>query len=335
MFARLRRTWKLNPSRRSMTSRLRFDCLEERTVLDGTGLTAAPLVSLSLAVNTQPPLVASPDVMTFPPVTVNSDAPQLVISEVSTTRIQVPNTEKSPRVPTDNLPTDNPVVVIRTTVPQQIPDQPRQPIPTVQQELPPSITNQALAIALAISRPVESVGGQPLVVVEKVEPRVETPNSATRPVIAETLTRGGSGTTAVGEISGRVFVDMNGNGIQEPGEEGVAGQLVYLDMNGNGRLDPDEPWGVTDHKGDYVFTGLKLDRHHVAQNLQLINLKQTLPENNRAHEVTLTADVPHRTNVNFSTQPYVAMASGETAMVAEPASGNVAASNQAPPPNSE
>ncbi len=40
------------------------------------------------------------------------------------------------------------------------------------------------------------------------------------------------------------------------GELGLAGRPVFLDLNHNGILDPGEPVEVTDAKGNYAFTNL-------------------------------------------------------------------------------
>ena len=40
-------------------------------------------------------------------------------------------------------------------------------------------------------------------------------------------------------IRGRVFEDLDGDGVLDPGESPLAQQIVYLDLNGNGRLDRD------------------------------------------------------------------------------------------------
>lgn len=62
-------------------------------------------------------------------------------------------------------------------------------------------------------------------------------------------------------VSGRVFNDLNGNGIPDSGEPGLGGITVslYNDVNGNGLLDgPDtlQSTIVTDSKGNYIFSGL-------------------------------------------------------------------------------
>lgn len=53
-----------------------------------------------------------------------------------------------------------------------------------------------------------------------------------------------------------VWNDLNGNGVQEGGEAGLAGVRVYLDLNANGLLDGGEPQATTSTGGAYGFTGL-------------------------------------------------------------------------------
>ncbi|WP_432377511.1 SdrD B-like domain-containing protein [Duganella sp. P38] len=55
-------------------------------------------------------------------------------------------------------------------------------------------------------------------------------------------------------IGDRVWVDSNGNGVQDRGEGGVAGVKVYL-LDAGGRIVGSPV--VTDASGNYVFTGLK------------------------------------------------------------------------------
>jgi len=65
-----------------------------------------------------------------------------------------------------------------------------------------------------------------------------------------------------GEISGSVFADSNNNGIQEPGEAGIAGveiTLVGVDVFGN----PVEQTVFTDAQGNYSFTGLAAGSYQV------------------------------------------------------------------------
>jgi len=57
-------------------------------------------------------------------------------------------------------------------------------------------------------------------------------------------------------ISGKVFDDLNGSGVQNAGDPGMAGVTVYLDLNRDGHLDPGDPSTVTDSNGNYSFTNL-------------------------------------------------------------------------------
>ena len=79
-------------------------------------------------------------------------------------------------------------------------------------------------------------------------------------------------------ISGTVFNDTNGDGIQDNGETGLAGVTVYEDPNYNHKPDPGEQSVVTDASGHYTFTNLPA-------NPQIIRIvlpsgaQQTLPAN--------------------------------------------------------
>jgi len=55
-------------------------------------------------------------------------------------------------------------------------------------------------------------------------------------------------------ISGTVFQDININGVQDPGEPGLAGQTVFLDLSGSGTLETEDPTTTTDSNGNYQFT---------------------------------------------------------------------------------
>lgn len=69
---------------------------------------------------------------------------------------------------------------------------------------------------------------------------------------------GNGNTTAT--ITGRVWLDTNGNHVQDTGEPGIAGITVFLDLNQNGIRDGvgnnSEPSVVTDADGNYAITGL-------------------------------------------------------------------------------
>ena len=69
-----------------------------------------------------------------------------------------------------------------------------------------------------------------------------------------------------GSISGAKFADTNGDGVQNQGEDGLAGWTIYVDLNENGLFDPGEPSTVTqgddpttpgvNERGRYLLSGL-------------------------------------------------------------------------------
>ncbi|ELS01928.1 periplasmic component of the Tol biopolymer transport system [Xenococcus sp. PCC 7305] len=68
-----------------------------------------------------------------------------------------------------------------------------------------------------------------------------------------------------GEIQGRKWHDLNGNGQQDPGEPGLEGWTIYLDQNQNSQLDGDEISTTTDVNGFYSFTNLRFGTYTVAE----------------------------------------------------------------------
>jgi Domain of unknown function (DUF4214)/IPT/TIG domain/SdrD B-like domain/Invasin, domain 3 len=52
-------------------------------------------------------------------------------------------------------------------------------------------------------------------------------------------------------ISGIVFDDYNTNGVQDPGEPGLAGQTVFVDLNDSGVLQAGDPTAITDANGNF------------------------------------------------------------------------------------
>jgi len=63
-------------------------------------------------------------------------------------------------------------------------------------------------------------------------------------------------TQAVAEIDGIKFADVNGDGIQNNGEGGLAGFTLYLDANDNGVFDTGEISTVSGADGSFHFYGL-------------------------------------------------------------------------------
>jgi hypothetical protein len=54
-------------------------------------------------------------------------------------------------------------------------------------------------------------------------------------------------------FSGTLFDDTNGNGVQDPGEAGLAGWKVWIDPDRDGILNNNEPYAITDANGHYVL----------------------------------------------------------------------------------
>jgi uncharacterized repeat protein (TIGR01451 family) len=63
-------------------------------------------------------------------------------------------------------------------------------------------------------------------------------------------------TATAGSIGDRVWNDLDGDGVQDAGEPGLAGVRVYVDSNNNGQWDPGEPFDITDAAGAYRIFSL-------------------------------------------------------------------------------
>ncbi len=69
-------------------------------------------------------------------------------------------------------------------------------------------------------------------------------------------------------ISGTRFSDINGDGIRQVDEPGLAGLRVYLDLDGDGTRDEDEPTTLTDDQGNFNFALLSSATYFVAIELR-------------------------------------------------------------------
>lgn len=76
----------------------------------------------------------------------------------------------------------------------------------------------------------------------------------------------------VGSISGRVFQEFVGDGIQNLGELGLAGRRVFLDLDSNGVLNGSEPSTLTDSSGNYSFANLAPGSYKVRADGQFANV---------------------------------------------------------------
>src|SRR5262245_44367802 len=168
---------------------------------------------------------------------------------------------------------------------------PTPPPPVVMPPSLPSDPDPALVIALARAAVVAPAARafEPFLFLGFTPPSaVVVPTAGSRVSLDPYLTPGTVGTEPLGEISGRVFEDLNGNGIQDPGEPSLPGQIVFLDLNDNGIPDEGEPIMKTDMDGKYLFSGLALTRYKVRQDLRVFRMRQTAPLNNQPYVVDLT-----------------------------------------------
>lgn len=56
-----------------------------------------------------------------------------------------------------------------------------------------------------------------------------------------------------GIVTGQVWLDSNGNGLKDSGEQGLANHKVFIDVDNDGVRDPLEPRVLTDSSGSYQF----------------------------------------------------------------------------------
>ena len=115
-----------------------------------------------------------------------------------------------------------------------------------------------------------------------------------------------NGTTDFGyagssDLAGTVFADSDSDGSQDGGEPGMADVTVYLDLNDNGVLDPGEPTQTTDADGDYLFANLPPETY-VVRELRPDGTVQTFPGGDGSHTVTVLPGLTV-TDVDFGNRP--------------------------------
>ena len=71
-----------------------------------------------------------------------------------------------------------------------------------------------------------------------------------------------------GQITGQKFEDVNGNGVKDDGEPGVAGFEIFIDTIGNNLLDDGEQSVITGDNGSYALTGLLPGTYTVVETQQ-------------------------------------------------------------------
>jgi subtilisin family serine protease/subtilisin-like proprotein convertase family protein len=77
-------------------------------------------------------------------------------------------------------------------------------------------------------------------------------------------------------LYGEVFDDVNGDGIRQGGEAGLADRVVYLDLNDDGAAGIAEPSAITDATGRYGFESLA-GGDYTLRLLDEVGRRQTLP----------------------------------------------------------
>ncbi|MDB5302334.1 MAG: Cna B-type [Phycisphaerales bacterium] len=100
-------------------------------------------------------------------------------------------------------------------------------------------------------------------------------------------------TPGTGSITGTVFNDVNGNGVQDAGESPVANATVFLDLSHLGTLDPVDPTALTNSSGIYTIANLGAGTYRVEVQAGQ-GLVQGAPE---SIDVVVAAATPTTTNV--------------------------------------
>ena len=89
----------------------------------------------------------------------------------------------------------------------------------------------------------------------------------------------------LGDVTGVRFVDLNLNGVQDSGEEGLAGAIVYDDADNDGIRDATEAWTTTDDDGKYRLQ--LTPGTHTIRIVASARGTQTLPAAGTGHTVTV------------------------------------------------
>ncbi|TWT74904.1 Ig-like domain-containing protein [Allorhodopirellula solitaria] len=122
--------------------------------------------------------------------------------------------------------------------------------------------------------------------------QIESPSNyaATTPVSQSVTvgTGGGVGPTfgfaqVNPDVTGRKFADLNGDGVLDAGEPGIAGGYIYADLDGDNRPDLGEPFDITDENGYYKLDLPILGRPFAIREVAEPGYEPTVP-NNAEHE---------------------------------------------------
>ncbi len=112
-----------------------------------------------------------------------------------------------------------------------------------------------------------------------------------------------------GSITGTKWNDLNGDGVRQSDEFGVANIFIYLDINNDQKLSVGEPATLTNLEGKYQFTDLAPGFYYVRENISPGQL-QTVPGGNGGHFVevfpgleTPFVDFANQANFDFGDAP--------------------------------
>jgi hypothetical protein len=105
-------------------------------------------------------------------------------------------------------------------------------------------------------------------------------------------------------VSGTVFNDLNGDGVRQTNEPGLAGVIVYADLNDNGVFEPGDPSATTDASGNYVLNGLPAGTVIIRQEISPGN-RQSYPLGGGSENVTVSEQVVTGANFAQSTDLYI------------------------------
>jgi uncharacterized repeat protein (TIGR01451 family) len=141
-----------------------------------------------------------------------------------------------------------------------------------------------------------------------------TPNAANLTISnGQVFTNLDFGYIGSGSISGYVWNDLNGDGVQEAGEPGLSGVNVFIDLYGTGVRDPSDPYVVSGADGSYAFDYLVANTYRVAIDLLSLppNMRPTfdLDGTNTPNVATITLGAGQNvTNANFGYQGLASLA---------------------------
>jgi hypothetical protein len=105
------------------------------------------------------------------------------------------------------------------------------------------------------------------------------------------------------DITGKKFADLNGNGVLDPDEPGIAGSYIYADLDGDNRPDLGEPFDITDADGFYKLDLPILGRAYSIREVEVPGFQRTLPNNTEGEWVINYTGGPLGNNFHFGGLP--------------------------------